>query len=157
MATTTAYAIRALIATKIRECSPALATGVKFVEHLYEQPFREWADANPMACLRRFSVLELGVSEPPTVSNGDIEWHSVDFEILVSYPYKHALYGRGGEVDLMRVMESDQDIIETAIGLRGTIADATFIRDGSSTVREYSDGLAYTFIRQRMGHYRGYT
>lgn len=155
MATTTAYAIRNSIATAVRGVTPSLLADTAFLEHRNEQPFRDWADSNPTAALRRFSVRELGVREPPMVSNGDLEWHETDFEVVIAYPIS-GRYGDGKDVDMDRVMESDQDLVETAIGLRGSIADAALIRGSSFTEREYGATVAFTVIRQRMGHYRSY-
>jgi hypothetical protein len=159
MATTTAYAIRTSIASAIRDVVPALFTGVRFLEHDYQLDFREWCEANPQACFRRFAVREDGVAEPALVSNGDVEWRAVDFEITIAYP-RDTRFGSEPMsqplVDLDRVVESDQDLIESAIGIRAGIPDAAVIRDGTSMLREVLNGVEVLSIRQRMGHYRSY-
>ncbi len=155
MATTTSYAIRGLLATAIRGITPTLG-GVLFVEHDNQLEFREWCEKNPASSFRRFSVRERGVAEPALVSNNDVEWREVDFEILIAYP-DGTRYGNAAGVDMDRAMESDQDLIETAIGLRGSIANATVIRGGTSAAREFLNGVTVISIIQRMGHYRSFT
>ena len=155
MATTTAYAIRGLLATAVRGITPALY-GVGFLEHDNQSDFRDWCEKHASSSFRRFSVRERGVTEPALVSNNDIEWRETDFEILVAYP-AGTRYGQGADVDMDRAMESDQDLIETAIGIRGSIANAAVIRAGTSAARESLNGVTLISIIQRMGHYRSFT
>lgn len=66
---TTAAAIRDAMIAIVEALTPATHAGDRFHAHRELMPIREWAEANPGACLRRFSIRALGQPRSAVVSN----------------------------------------------------------------------------------------
>jgi hypothetical protein len=155
MATTTVAAIRDQMIGLVQALTPSSLSAVKFRVDRAELDFREWAAANPASALRRFAITDVGSSEPAEVSNTDVEWRYVTFELVVAYA-DSGRYGRDYQRDELDVIEQDQHQIEDTIGLRGygNVTDATFMRDGSETSREKLGAVTFLVVRERLGYYR---
>jgi hypothetical protein len=154
---TTGAAIRDAMIALVEAITPSTHAGDKFVAHREVQPFRDWADANPGGCLRRFSIRSTGALTPPEATNTDIEWVSTDFACVVAYPVN----GRQGEdwlLDLDDVIEADLRAIEHRIGTNGyanyaqQTAGATVTTTG--TAREEGGAVVYGVLELHAGFYR---
>ena len=156
---TTAESIRDRIIAVIEALTP---------NHLQDIPYRAWrnegqanfragANAGPAAAFRWFQVRDVGTDGPPEVSNTDVEYRTVIFEILVAYPQTHR-YGEDNALDRDDIMSEDQHQIEQAVGLSGygnftgSNPHATW-REGE-TEREVGAGCDFLVIRQTMSFYR---
>lgn len=119
MSTTTAKLIRNKQSTLISALSPDDLRGVSFREYDRSEPFAEWADANPRACLRKFYIEDLSTYETPLISDAQIEQVQTTFRVQVAYP-KDSRYGISNRADAMDLINADRHDIDHAIGLRGS-------------------------------------
>lgn len=163
MATTTAAAIRDKMLDTVDALVPRVLSSDRFKRHREEGgDFRAWAVANPTAALRRVSIMDTGLVEPPLVTNTDYEHVRRVFEVVVAYPRKSARYGRDAARDLHDALELDGDQLDAAIGTTGyqTLDQAT---SGAATVittdrgREDLPGVVFLTIRLSVQYYRSTT
>lgn len=119
MPTTTYAAIRDEQARLIETITPTSASQVKFQREEGRMDFRQWAQANPNACFRRFSIMGSNRFEGPLVSNTDIETQRTDTIITIAYPKQYAKYGAENIRDLQDMVEEDIVSIDDTIGHRG--------------------------------------
>ena len=119
--TTTAAAIRDKMITTVEALTPTVSSGERFRLVVDDDgEFRNWADMNPVAALRRFAIYELGTIRPPEVSSTVEQWTDEDFECVLAYPRKSlSRYGAKAFRSLMDTIKSDQKQIEDAIGTNG--------------------------------------
>ncbi len=147
MAVTTYAAVRGLQIAAITAIAPTSHSAETFKVALDEGNFRAWAESQPQACFRRFTVRYLSEDEPE-VSNLDAEYRTVDAEIVVAYPGKlPARWGSENLRDMSDIMREDAISLNNAAGHRGysniTVA-ATII--SSRPVYEGEDGDAVRFL-----------
>lgn len=113
--TTSAQLIREDRRNIVESLNPAQLNKVKFREYNRDGDFREWAEANPAACFRRFQIRDLATYEIPLISDMVAEEVQTQFEVIVAYPAD----GRFGS-DIVNGLEdairSDQVRIESRIG-----------------------------------------
>lgn len=133
MATTTAKLIREKQSTLISALSPDDLRGVSFREYDRSEPFAEWADANPRACMRKFYIEDLSTYEGALVSDGLSEQVQTEFLIQVAYP-KDSRYGISNRSDAMDLIEGDRLAIDNTVGLLGS---ANYV-SGQNTARSAS-------------------
>lgn len=155
--TTTSAAIRDRIVTVIEALVPTTQSNVRFRHHREEFDFRGWADGHPDACLRRFSVRDLGDAKPALVSNTDVELVRAIFEIVIAYPLSYR-FGSGNLLGVEDVIDQDRHQVEHVAGMRGyanftaaTGAEASWV-DGE-TARE-TGATRRLVIAQTMEFYR---
>lgn len=156
--TTTSAAIRDRMLTVVEAVVPASHSGQRFARHREEMDFRAWADANPAACLRRFSVRDLGDARPALVSNTDVELVRAIFEVVIAYPLNFRFGTGTAALGLEDVVDQDRHRIEHAVGMRGyanftaaTGAEAAWVE--GETARETSK-VRFLVIAQTMEFYR---
>jgi hypothetical protein len=147
MATTTESALRTLTASLVAAVVPTRMTDKRFIESTYDQEFTDWCEANPDACLRRYSVRDTLQYQPPQVTNTDVELRVVTLEVMVGYPNTFRYNTAKGRAQ-DDVISSDMHKLEQAIGLNGygnysTVAALRVEGFVSETV----DGNGVTFIR----------
>lgn len=117
MTTTTAAAIRDEMLSMIESIAPSVERGTPFRRYREQaSTFREWAEANPAACLRRFSIRYNGTFAAATVSNTLVEETSAEFEIIVAYPTTQRYAGSLGLDD---IVASDQLQVHARVGPPG--------------------------------------
>lgn len=157
--TTTATAIRNSIEARIAALTPAVHAGQPFRAHRHERPIREWAEQNPSACLRRFSVRWVGPIPPALVTNTDVEQVERAIEVVVAYPtdWRH-----GGKqlVDLDEVASDDARLIADCVGTNGAAAmalvttSATVVTDTDGENLEPGPVVTFGVVRLRAYYYR---
>jgi hypothetical protein len=156
--TTTSAAIRNRMLTVIEAITPATDSSVAFRRHREEINFRDWADATPTGCLRRFAVRDLGDARPALVSNTDVELVRAIFEVVIAYPLSYR-FGTGiNLLGVEDVIDQDRHRVEHAVGMRGyanftaaTGAEAAWVE--GETARETSN-VRFLVIAQSMEFYR---
>lgn len=118
MSTATASAIRDRCRQLLGWIDPVSDTSVRFVDFRNEgkADFREWAEANPAAALRRFQIRNTGDDQPPEVSNTDLERRHLTLEIVISYP-QTSRAGADNAMDRDDQIEEDWDAIDFNIGI----------------------------------------
>ncbi len=152
---TTAAAIRDAMIALVEDITPATHAADKFHAHLEQADFRDWAQSNPGAALRRFSIRSLGQFEAALVSDTRVEETGDTFEIVVAY----APNGRHGTkflTDLDDAIESDQVKIHAVIGPPGYAsftAPAT-VMHSESFAREDGTGVTFSVVRYSVRWYR---
>lgn len=151
--TTTAAAIRNACMDAIEALTPRTLAGDLFERHKDDASnglsFEEWLGAK-QSQMRRFIVRDTGVRRPPAVSNADVVWDSVTFDVVVAYPLSNR-YGLDGGRSLEDVVDEDQRQIDHAIGLHGSAnmpTDAVFMVGESSWDRVKAE--TYIFIIGRL-------
>lgn len=147
MANTTAAAIRSQMVTAIEAVVPVAMSGDRFLHAQHEVDFDRWAEENPSASFRRFSV-RFEAADQPLVSNTDRELRRVTFAVLVAYPHDYR-YGSDNLRSMDDVMEQDQHSIEGAVGLRGFLnfADSAVVEPSSTSIlRGDSNDFLYMSI-----------
>jgi hypothetical protein len=117
---TTVAAIRDRIVACIEAITPEMQASPRFRAYRQEGPgdFVAWAEQQPAAALRRFSVRSFAAPTEPSVSNTDVERVRVVFEVSIAYPQSHR-YGAQNALDRDDVAQDDRDLIRNAIGLNG--------------------------------------
>ena len=139
----------------VQALTPTTLSSDRFLAHREGGDLRTWAEAHPTACLRRFSIRNLGDCAPAVVSDTRVEETSDTFEVVIAY----APNGRHGpnfltEVD--KAIESDQTQVHKTIGPPGyasLTATATVMhQDGFS--REDGNGVTFSVIRYAVAWYR---
>lgn len=161
MSTTTAEAILNSITSRIvTRLTPTYDSDKLFLLHeeQEENGFRDWAERNADACLRKFSAMFMGEEEPPLVSNGDVELVGEELEVVVAYPTTNRFRS---QVALHHVIREDLRQIEHEVGSNGFNAlDTDVASIGTATVitlgRRREDGPPVTFgvLRLRAMYYR---
>lgn len=103
----------------IEALTPTSAAAVTFKREEGRVDFRQWAQANPSACFRRFSIIGSMRDEGPLVSNTDFETYRTDTIVTVAYPKQMGKYGADNIRDLQDLIEEDRFLIDDTIGHRG--------------------------------------
>jgi len=116
--TTTYETIRGEQSAAIAAIVPTLKADVPFVVSKEQTEFRSWAEKNPQASLRRFTVVDLFDEHPTEITNYDVEDRRVRAEIVVAYPKTYA-YGTDANRDRRDVIRSDRIALVNAAGIRG--------------------------------------
>lgn len=164
MSTATEERIRDRIITVIAALTPEKLAADRFIAYRNEGAgdFTDWAEANPAAAFRRFSVRDTGNFDTPRVSNLDVEAREVELQIVVAYPQSHRA-GIANALDRDDLMLSDALKIERAVGMAGR---ANFVDPYpnaawlSGSIRRLSmpeSGVDFMLIQQRMVFYRSFT
>jgi len=86
MSVATPGAIRDAIIARVASLVPPMHSSVRYVAHREEIDFRRWADANPGAALRRYTVETIGDTTDPVVSSTLLERVTESMELVVAYP-----------------------------------------------------------------------
>jgi hypothetical protein len=158
--TTTAAAIRDAMIALVEGLTPTTLASDRFLAHREGLDFRTASEANPPACLRRFSIRTTGTVSPPTVTNTDVEWVETDLECVIAY----APNGRHGAkflTDLDDAIEHDLRQIEHTIGTNGyafyaqATAGATVTTVDST--REDGGPVTFAVLNLHAGFYRDQT
>lgn len=155
---TTAGAVRNQMISLVEDITPALHAATKIRAYREEQEFREWAMANPSACLRRFSIRFLGDTSQALVTDHTVERVEEGVEVVVAYPTNWRLASSGTQqLGLDDAMASDAKKIDAAIGVASS--DATlkslatvFRNDGKS--REDVGPVQFSVITYRIEYAR---
>jgi len=155
---TTAGAVRDLMRATVRAVAPELRSDVKWKPYDERADFRTWADANPTAAFRQFSIKTVGEIPPPVVSNTDVEWVETSVECVSAYPRDYR-YGAQHHLSLDDVIESDLRQLEHAIGTNGYAAldQATgneALVTTEATFREPGGAVVFGVLRLRVGFWR---
>jgi hypothetical protein len=158
--TTTAAEIRDRMIAVITALTPSAMTLPRFQLYQHEGAgdFLEWAQLQPAAALRRFSVRTVGEASEPLVSNTDVELVRQMFEVVVAYP-QTSRYGGQLALDRDDVAEADRLQIRNAIGLNGganfiaPYPPAAFI-EAMQSVAMVGAGVDFHIIRQVMEFWR---
>lgn len=158
MATTTYDVLRGEQMTAIEAITPTVRANHKFLRHRGETDFREWAEAEGNAALRRFDVVDLDDDLPVDTSNLDFEARDGRGEILVAYPNSFA-YGPDALRDMRDTIVSDRYQILKAAGWHGYAsisgtADATVYQDDSAPYREEFEAVTILVIPYRFRFYQ---
>jgi hypothetical protein len=156
---TSAASIRDRIIALIEALTPTVLPSHRFREsrNEYGGDFMRWAEANPVAAFRRFQVRDTGAFFPPELSNTDLEWQFVTFEILVAYPHDHRA-GRQNALDRDDAMAADELLIEDAVGLNGYLnfidphPNAAWV--SGRTTKVIASACTFLTIIQAMRFYR---
>jgi hypothetical protein len=161
MATTTAAAIRNTVSGLIRDITPAIHSRQSFRQHRHELPHRDWAEANPAACLRTYSARFLGSTEPPAVNDTLVQEVRDVLEITIAYPtdWRHGGGPNGQLLGLDDVITDDARLIERYVGppgyatLAGLIAPATVMWEAANE-REAAGPVTFSVLRYRVDYFR---
>jgi len=118
VALATVEAIRDRSIQLIEWVDPLCLTSTRFRRFRNEgtADFRAWAEKNREACFRRFQVRNIGLDEPPQITNVDFKEQKLVLEIVIAYPQTN----RGGPDNAMDrddVMESDWGEVDHNVGL----------------------------------------
>lgn len=156
---TTVEAIRDNAISLIEALSPSLLSSVPMRRHRGEQSLDEWADANPAASLRVFSLLQTSDGEPPAVSNTTEELRTAILELRIAYPRLYGLYGQQNVRDAFDLMEADAIKIDgrSGIGLNnsgGYVAGCHSVLITDRIIEESESNLFAVFTIETM-YYRG--
>jgi hypothetical protein len=146
---TTGAAIRASMITAMRALVPA-----QLAQHPYTAAreevvdgFRKWAEQNPAAAMRRFSIRDVGRGVAPGFEDNVLEHVERAWECVVAYPLRElGLFGADAGRSLEDVMDADAKQVKFAIGTPGFqtlgISSACVINDPP----EYETGEACKFV-----------
>jgi hypothetical protein len=121
VATTPDAVIDQMIAL-IEDITPQVHAHLGFKAYRDEMDFREWAQANPAQCLRRFCVTFAGDTSQALVTSTQLERVEEAVEIIVAYPtdFRHGATQLRG---LRRVISRDSKQIDAKVG--PSASDAT--------------------------------
>lgn len=157
MATTTAAAIRDAMITAIHALTPTSETGTKYriVDH-EDGDFRNWAENNASAALRKFTIDELGNVEAPTVSSTIEEWVWEDFEVIIAYPRRSlSRHGNKSYRSLTDVIRQDEAQV------RYRLHNSTLGVDAVVTLgqwrRDNGQACLFATLPMRVGYWRSTT
>lgn len=161
MATTTAMTIRNTIAGLIEDISPSIHRQQKLRRHTEQLALRPWAEANPAACLRVFSVRFEGSTEPPAVNDTLVQEVRDTIEIVVAYPldWRHGGGQTGQLLALDDVIADDARLIERTVGppgyatLAGLVAPACVMWE-QANARDSGEFVAFSVLRYRCDYFR---
>ena len=159
---TTIESIRDRIIAVIEGLTPSHLANTRFVRYRNEGrgDFVAWSDEEPSKSLRRFQVRDLGLDQPPAITNSDISEDEAVFEIRIAYGMQNR-YGKYGALDRDDIMREDQYRVEQAVGLCGRAnfippnPDACWRSEGRSgersrTVRIDGESVTWIVITQVM-------
>lgn len=153
MSTTTPGAIRDIIIARIAGTPPTLPPSPRFVAHREELALRDWASANPAACMRRFTVEMLGDTTDPVVSSTLLERVGETFEIVIAYPASARFANRLGLFD---VIAGDCRLVTYYAGTNGfsvtPTADAVIVSE--SWRREERPGVVFGVVPLAVSYQR---
>jgi hypothetical protein len=156
MSTTTAALIRDRMLSLVDALTP-MTDATRFRHFREEGDFRAWAQSQPTACLRRFSILDVGQYRPALVSNTDVELRRALFETVIAYPMS-GRFGRN-QLGVEDVIEQDMHQVEHTIGMRGygnftaaSGAEAAWVE--GETAREVAGRVRLLVIVQTFEFYR---
>lgn len=139
---TTWSAIRANMATVIDALTPRYLAGETFrlTDHETET-FRDWAESNDTASLRRYEIEALEF-ERLSAENFQVQLRRANAEIVVAYPMKLGFYRtrfgakRTDHATAHDLIEYDADQILKAVGVRGS---ANYVDGQLAAVEEIYD------------------
>jgi hypothetical protein len=147
MTSTTLYAIREQQESTIRGLSADSLASVAF--RVYERTevsgFREWAQANPISCFRRFHVRDIGGRAIDGTDERD-DIVNAGVEVVVAYPKLYARYGADGVQDARAIMREDMYKIDRAIGNVGAANHAAGQHAAIADSRGFEDGGSVWFL-----------
>lgn len=153
---TTPGAIRDRMSVLVTGITPTVHAGQKFLAHRHQEPLRDWAEANPTSCLRRFTVRSEGDTSQAAVTDHVVERVEETILVEVAYPtdWRH---GGTQLLGLDDVINADAVRIEAAIGVASSDSAlkllATIFRPGD-VAREPTGPVTYLTIRYRVEYAR---
>lgn len=103
----------------IQALTPASLASDRFRVALDEMDLEDWADAEPQAAFRRFTIEDVTSYEVPEVSAADVTFEPCDVELTIAYPNDYR-YGKANRRARASVMREDRSQIDYAIGMWGT-------------------------------------
>jgi hypothetical protein len=122
MATTVA-AIRSTMVTTVQALTPTSLANRPFRAHREDVEFRDWAEANPAAAFRVFSIRDTFEHEGPFVSTTVLEELRTVLACEIAYPrvgdYVNDSGARRPLVDRDDILREDIKRVRNAIGLNG--------------------------------------
>lgn len=117
---TTFADISANIICLIEELNPSSESDQKFQVALDEYSLEGWADENPQACFRRFTIENNFDAISLGLISGDFVDEEQTFLLRICYPNHMGLYGSGNRRDRDRLIEEDLVDIDNIIGIAGS-------------------------------------
>lgn len=114
-------------------------------------PIRRFAEANPDAAYRLFSIRDVGRVDGPAVNDRSQSWHSTEFEVVCAYP-RDRRYGPGADLDAEEVLWADLNQLDDAIGTAGNATDAT-VTTVDKTAEE-GEACRFAVLRLRVEYWR---
>ena len=153
---TTPGAIRDRMSVLVTAITPTVHAGQKFLAHRHQEPLRDWAEANPTGCLRRFSVRSVGDTTQALVTSTQLERVEESIVVEVAYPldWRH---GGTQTLALDDAIQTDAVRIEAAIGVSSSDSAlkllATIFRPGE-VERETAGPVVILTIRYRVEYAR---
>ena len=102
----------------IQALTPASLASVQFRVALDEMDLEDWADAEPQAAFRRFTIEDVTSYDVPEVSAADVTFEPCDVELVIAYPNDYR-YGTANRRARAAVMREDRSQIDYAIGMWG--------------------------------------
>ena len=152
MITTFFDEIRDMQSHKLEQATPTSMSAVKFERALPEVDFRDWADANPQACLRRFAIADLFEYDEVFAQNGDIEPVTMRAELVIAYPNDRR-YGGEGRNDMFDLIRQDMLTVTKRCGFLAS--GTTWPRfaaseDSWSVESEASDVVTFLVVQYEL-------
>lgn len=120
--TTTIETIRDALETQIAAIEPSTASGVPLRLSRGDEDFRAWAQGNPAACLRRYTIEQEGETEEGEIRTGSVEEFRVALTIVAAYPHMFGAYASAGlenYQDVLDMIEEDAESIQSVAGMTG--------------------------------------
>jgi hypothetical protein len=120
VALATVSAIRDRARVLVGWIDPVSLTSTRFRDSRNELrgDFREWAEKNSAAALRRYQIRDSSSDSMPLVSNTVSETHRCVLEVIVAYPQTNRA-GDDNAMDRDRVIDEDWDYICFNLGHTG--------------------------------------
>lgn len=154
--TTTPGTIRDRMLVLIEAIVPAVHAGQRFRAHREQLSFRAWAEANPAACLRRFTVRSAGATTQARVTSTQYEQVEDDFVIEIAYP-NDARHGAKPALGVDDVVASDAVKVEAAVGVSSADSAlklaASIFRPGD-VIRDDAGAVTFLSITYRVEYAR---
>ncbi len=153
MGRTTAATQRDLMVTAIKALIPSHLSATRYQHHDQRADFRSWADANPGAAFRKFSIRDVGQVGLPEVHDAVQVWHETEVEFVCAYPNDYR-YGVQMRLDQDDVLWEDLNQVDDAIGIAGfaTFGDANVVLISKGP--EDGGACRFAVARYKVAHWR---
>ena len=155
MATTTFETIREQQEALMEALTPNRHASTPFRVAREELDFRAWAENNPVACFRRFSIRTIGPNDPAEVTSLDVEEITSEVEVLIAYPKHLAKYGPENLQDMDDLINQDEFQVRDAIGSKGYSNWVSGQSDANETAfREDGENVTFLNVSIELRYYR---
>jgi len=152
LATTTYETIRTDEIAAIAALTPGKLSSVRYRLHRNEEPLRDWAELNPQACFRVFTVQNLFDDEPPEVINQQRFIKGLQ-EVVVAYPRDYR-YGNQNILDMHDIMDQDKNQIDVSVGEAGFASLANVSNLLQRSTVELGDKVCFAVLVYRHHYWR---